>query len=281
MHPVASALHARVPSPQRVDRYYAPLAEACASRLARARRRPWVLGIQGPQGCGKTTLATALVEAFGDVGVRGVAVSIDDFYLTHDEQRALATRHEENPCLRYRGYPGTHDVALGVQAMETLAHLGAGEEGRVPVYDKSAHGGRGDRAAPSGWRRVVGPVELLIVEGWMLGFSPTPDPALPSDLRAPNAYLAAYAAWSERLDAFVRLDVESLETIVDWRIDAERARRDRGEAALCDADARDYVERFLPAYRVYLPRLREHPPCEDVLTIGLRGDRMPADMALR
>jgi D-glycerate 3-kinase len=278
VHPIARALHARVPDARWVDDYYAPLGAWCASRVAgRAGRvhRALVLGLQGPQGCGKSTLASAIVDALGDVGVRGVTVSIDDFYLTHDEQLALAARHAGNPTMLYRGYPGTHDVALGVRTLEALATLGAGEPTLVPVYDKSAHHGRGDRAPPASWRRVAGPVDLLIFEGWMLGFPPVPEQALEPELRASNALLAAYAAWNGMLDAFVSLRVASLDTIVRWRVDSERARRARGETALSDDDARDYIERFLPAYRVYGPALAARPPCDDVRWIELGDDRLP------
>lgn len=237
----------------------------------------WILGIQGPQGCGKSTIAARLVDEWGRAGVRAFTVSIDDFYLTNAEQEALAARHPGNPYLRYRGYPGTHDVALGRRTIDALASLADARSTAVPAYDKSAHRGRGDRAPESAWRRVSGPLDVLVVEGWMLGFTPVDpsDDALAADanLRAPNEYLAAYRAWNERLDAFVQLEVESLDTIVAWRIDSERARRERGEAALSDDDARDYIERFLPAYRLWAPRLRVHPPCDDCTRIELADDR--------
>jgi D-glycerate 3-kinase len=247
----------------------------CVSRLHGRQARPWVLGIQGPQGCGKSTVAAAVVEAVAGAGARAVSVSIDDFYLTHDEQRALAARHPGNPYLLYRGYPGTHDVALGARVIEELTALRDGAEVLVPTYDKSAHAGRGERAPMSGWRRVHGAVDLLIVEGWMLGFSPVDDAAIEAPLRAPNGYLAAYSAWTEKLDAFVHLDVESFETIVRWRVDSERARRERGDTALSDAEAHDYIERFLPAYRNYVPQLRAHPPCDDIRSFLLGEDRAP------
>jgi D-glycerate 3-kinase len=271
---LTAALDARVRDSRRVSEYYAPLAIACASRIEACTKRPLVLGIQGPQGCGKSTLATALVDAFCDVGLRGVSVSIDDFYLTHAEQRALAERNAKNPYLQYRGYPGTHDVALGTQVIDALRTLRPAQEALVPVYDKSAYGGRGDRTPRPDWRRVVGPLDVVIVEGWMLGFSET-DAQLDPELSVPNALLGAYAAWNQRLGAFVHLDVGALDTIVGWRVDAERARRARGQAGLSDDEARDYILRFLPAYRLYVPRLHGHPPCEDVQTITLGEDRMP------
>jgi D-glycerate 3-kinase len=272
---LARALHAHVSDPRRVDGYYLPLASWCMSRMAAHARRPWVLGLQGPQGCGKSTLAAAVEGSLGDVGVRAASVSIDDFYLTHDEQLALAARHPDNPYLAYRGYPGTHDVALGARVIDALVALGPGEQTLVPVYDKSAHQGRGERAARPAWRLVTGPIDLLIVEGWMLGFPPLDEAGIEPNLRTPNALLAAYASWTSRLDAFVSLHVGSLDAIVRWRVDSERARRLRGETALSDEDARDYIERFLPAYRVYVPALAARPPCADVRRVELGQDRMP------
>jgi hypothetical protein len=58
-------------------------------------------------------------------------------------------------------------------------------------------------------------------------------------------------------------------------VDAERARRERGEGALSDAEATDYILRFLPAYEVYVPALRAHPPCVEFLSLKLRPDRTP------
>ncbi len=254
----------------------AALLPRCLSRLDKRGTTPFVLGIQGPQGCGKSTAADALVEALRSRGKRAEAISIDDFYLTHAEQLALGQRHPGNPYLLYRGYPGTHDVALGARVIDAMTSLRAGERARVPVYDKSAHAGRGDREPESRWRTVDGPLDLLIVEGWMLGFPPVDEATIEADLVAPNRSLAAYAAWTDRLHALVHLDVESPETVVQWRVGAERARRERGETALSDEDARDYIERFLPAYRVYVPALQAHPPCDDFWTVGLGQDRSVA-----
>ncbi len=263
MHPVAARL-----LPWCTDRVRARAGSA---------GRPWVLGLQGPQGCGKSAAAAALVESLRDAGHRGATVSIDDFYLTYAEQQARAARHPGHPCLQYRGYPGTHDVAFGARALDALAACGAGRPARVPVYDKSAMGGRGDRAPESRWHTVEGPLDAVILEGWMLGFAPVDEAALEPDLVAPNRYLGAYRAWNERLDALAHLTVASLDVVVDWRIGSERARRARGETTLSDDEARDYIERFLPAYRVWVPALEAHPPCADFRTLRLGPDRDVVD----
>lgn len=264
-----AALRAVSPDPGRVDRSYGPVASWVDTQLAaRPPGGPLVLGLNGPQGAGKSTLAGVLAEAFTLAGRRAVTVSIDDFYWTREGQEALARRHAGNRLLEHRGYPGTHHVALGTATVEQLR---VGGRARIPVYDKAAAGGRGDRRPPDTWREVQGPFDLVIVEGWMLGFRPAKHAA--GELALPNRMLGEYEAWNRMLDVMVLLLAPSLDTIVRWRVDAERARRERGEGALSEADARDYIERFLPAYRAWLPELVRKPPGRAALWVELDADR--------
>jgi D-glycerate 3-kinase len=256
--------------------FYADVERECEGWLAASSRPCFVLGIQGPQGCGKSSLGAALEGAFTRQGKRCVAVSTDDFYLRREEQLAVAARHPGNRILEHRGAPGTHDVALGARVLGELSRLGDGEEMQVPAYDKSAFAGRGDRAPESTWKRVRGPLDVVIFEGWTLGFAPVSTSAPEGDLSPVNDALGPYHAWTEALSGFLMLDTPALETIVRWRIGAEEARRARGEPALSDADARDYIERFLPVYRVYVPPLRERAPSARSRRIVLGEDRLPA-----
>jgi D-glycerate 3-kinase len=243
-----------------------------------------VVGIHGPQGAGKSTLCELVVAGLGAIGRRAASVSIDDFYLTHAAQRALAAAHPGNPTLEHRGYPGTHDLALGEAVLDALARDAPGVV-RVPVYDKSAHGGRGDRAPEARWRAVTTPLDAVLLEGWMLAFRPVAEEAVPEPaLRAPNALLAGYAGWRRRLEVLVELAVEGgdLERIVAWRVDAERARRAAGAPGLDDAAAHDYVRRFLPAYRLWTPALARDPGVPGrALRITLGPDRQPRDVIER
>lgn len=237
--------------------------------VEQAPRRPLMAGLSAPQGAGKSTLGKLLVPLLQAQGVRAVAVSIDDFYLRHEEQRQLAAAHPGNPYLQYRGYPGTHDLALGVRTLEALR---AGGEVELPRYDKSAHGGRGDRSPHS--ERVTGPFGLVLLEGWMLGFSPVPvrEPAL----ERINTLLAGYEAWHRLLDVMVCLRAEDPQSVLRWRTEAEDVARARGRPALEPRAIEDYVRRFLPAYELYAPTVAAGRWSPDrQLAVTLDAERIP------
>jgi D-glycerate 3-kinase len=218
---------------------------------ARGETRAAVIGLSGPQGGGKSTLAAAIVR---ELGPRAVTLSVDDVYLPRAEQLALAARHPDAPVFRDRGYPGTHDVDLGVAVLEGLSHLGEGQHFAIPSYDKGAHAGRGDRRPRALWPVVAGPIDVVVFEGWMLGFRAKAT-LVHQELVLPNAALVAYEAWTSRIDAWILLESDSPERIVAFRVAAETARRLRGEGAMSDAEAEDYIRRFLPAYEEWVPEL--------------------------
>jgi D-glycerate 3-kinase len=263
---------------RRIHHLYLPVLFFCAAQVRLAPRRPVFIGLQAPQGAGKTTLVTHLLESLPELNLRGAGISIDDFYLTRGEQQRLTDANPDNPFYAHRGYPGTHDVDLGVATLDALGRLGPnthGESVRVPVYDKSAHQGRGDRAPESAWRIVSGPLDLVIVEGWMLGFTPVAESALTDPMLAlPNRALAAYDAWHARLDAFVSLRAIDPMSVINWRIDAEEEMKTRGKPGMTREQASDFIHRFLPAYQTYADE-PTFPPSERRLEIWIDDRRRP------
>ncbi len=253
----------------------AALAASLAARLARARHasnhRPLRVGVHGPQGSGKSTLCERLVTCLAALGRRAWALSVDDLYLTHTGQRALAAENSNNEYLEHRGYPGTHDIDLGERVLAALSSPAPGVVA-VPSYDKSAHAGRGDRRPASAWVEVATPLDVVLFEGWMLGFLPTPEVPEPA-LAAPNAALAAYAPWRRWVDLWIVLELDPttpLDTIVQWRVADEHHRRLSGRPALTEAEAHDYIRRFLPAYRLW-----SVPRSAPGVHLGLGPDRRP------
>ena len=99
-------------------------------------------------------------------------LSLDDLYLTHADQVALAQAHPSNPLLQHRGQPSTHDLSLGEQVFASLA---AERPTAIPQYDKSAFQGQGDRVPREQWEVVNDgegkpTVKVVIFEGWCVGF---------------------------------------------------------------------------------------------------------------
>lgn len=255
---------------ERIQQLTVPVLLWLVRAVQTAKRRPVMAGLSGPQGAGKSTLVKWLVPLLAEQGVRAVAVSIDDFYLRHEDQLRLAAMHPGNPYLQYRGYPGTHDLELGVRTLEALRE---GRDVELPRYDKSAHEGRGDRSPVT--EPVRGRFDLVLLEGWMLGFTPVPVPPDPM-LQAVNSQLAGYEAWHRLLNVMVCLRAADPKFVLRWRVEAEDAARASGRPALSPAAIEDYVRRFLPAYELYADSVstgRWSPDRQLCLTLGF--DRLP------
>lgn len=265
----------------------------CRAQLAQQAQRPLVIGVQGPQGAGKSTMTRALLEALPALGLSGITVSIDDFYLTRAGQLEVAAAHPGNPYMEHRGYPGTHDIELGERTLMSLRSRGPsgdpeprtfssrGPSGPrdlvIPVYDKSAHGGRGDRAPVAQWRAVHMPIDVVFVEGWMLGFEPVPESSLTDpNLIAPNRALAEYARWYRHIDAWVILRALDPTYVLTWRVEAEERMKASGKPGLSRADIEDYIRRFLPAYKTWggaAPRVPAERSIE--LTVNMGRELVP------
>lgn len=133
------------------------------------------VAVQGPQGSGKTFLTSTLRNALTSPphSLSVAVLSIDDLYLPHAELVALARANPHNGLLQGRGQPGTHDVKLGTQILTQLKHINeiSSSPVQVPSFDKSLFSGEGDRATTG--MAVSRPVDIVILEGWCVGFYPT------------------------------------------------------------------------------------------------------------
>jgi len=211
-------------------RHFEPLADWLRGQLAG--HTPFFLGINGAQGTGKSTLAAFLSLSLEESGDGTVAIlSLDDFYLTRAERRALAD--SVHPLLATRGVPGTHDLPMLGQALARLRELGPGERMQLPRFDKAVD----DRADEAAWPTVSGPVDLVILEGWCVGSVAEPEDRLAApvnDLEAGqdpdgrwrryvNERLHTdYADVFAKLDALVVLQAPGFDAIRRWRLEQEQ-----------------------------------------------------------
>ena len=140
---------------------------------------PLFVALQGPQGSGKTSLLERVNEMLAQndedhIPRRVATLSIDDLYLPHAQLKALSSAHPDNPFLRGRGLPGTHDIPLGLSLLRSLKEINCSGANsiRIPRFDKSLFDGEGDRLPESEWTEVKRPLDIVLLEGWCVGFYP-------------------------------------------------------------------------------------------------------------
>ncbi|TFL07140.1 P-loop containing nucleoside triphosphate hydrolase protein [Pterulicium gracile] len=160
-----------------------------------AQTPPLMVGIQGPQGSGKTYITKQLETILTSPphNLRVAVLSIDDLYLPYTGLRALFDL--DNPLLKGRGLPGTHDVELATRILDSLHRIN-GENAssvEIPFFDKSLNEGFGDRAASSS--TIKGPIDVVILEGWFVGFYP-----LAGETRLQDKWAREWATEVDRLE---------------------------------------------------------------------------------
>ena len=70
-------------SKERIEKLYLPVLERILEWKKSSKTLPFIVGINGSQGIGKSTLCSALVEAITLLGLRSISISIDDFYINY------------------------------------------------------------------------------------------------------------------------------------------------------------------------------------------------------
>ncbi|CAE8633912.1 unnamed protein product [Polarella glacialis] len=256
------------------------------TRLSRgdSEKRAVVFGISAPQGCGKTTMVELLKALFILDGMSCQALSIDDFYLPASGQQAVAELHHSNSLVQTRGNAGTHEVSLGERTLQALSRSREGEV-QLPRYNKSANRGRGDRAPSQSWDTAQMPCDVVLLEGWMLGFKARADSAalarIHTGLPLVNEKLQKYQAWDDFIDAWCVVGVEDIKQVYGWRLQAEHAMKESGKGpGMSDEEVRCFVDKYMPAYSAYRDTLYAAASGEGVdkkpsLLFHVGGDRNP------
>lgn len=247
--------------------------------------RPVILGLTGLQGAGKSTWASAIVEQLRSRHqLRAIQVSLDDFYYPHETLLKISQANPENALLRTRGEPGTHDEQL---ACSFFAGLRNGEDTiEIPSFDKGAFGGEGDRLPRSNWPKFEGPIDVVVFEGWCLGFAPLSSHGIKErrarakqnsakdsgarratltlhaqhHLEHMDAALARYCngfMGPQYLDVLIQLDTTCLENVYRWRLGQEHAMIARDGNGMTDSEVVEFIRGYMPAYELYLDGLRE------------------------
>ena len=230
---------------------------------------PLLLGINGCQGSGKSTLADFIAAVQAMRGRRVAVLSIDDFYLTRRERAQLA--QSIHPLLQTRGVPGTHDLALALQTVDSLLSLSPGDTTQLPRFDKSCD----DRAPLSQWPTIEGPIDMVILEGWCVGSRPqsaneltTPVNTLEKNEDADgrwrqfvNDSLKNYQQLFERLHTMVMLKAPDFSCVYRWRLEQEQklaALRPDGSGVMSAEEIARFIQHYQRLTEANLVALPSH-----------------------
>ncbi len=218
-----------------------------------------IVGIQGGQGTGKTTLVKVLQRELEQKGYSVTHFSIDDFYLPLAERKVLQKKHSSNPFYQIpRGLPGTHDLLL---LKDVLSLLQKGRRVEVPIFDKAVEQGQGDRSALTTF--VSDRQDFILFEGWCVGIPVVSsstfvrlcaknkiplrkiDPLLkyyPVVLR----FIKQYQPLWKFLDFKIMLKSKSIRSHLLWREQQERELKERRGQGMSSTEIERFVNLFLP-----------------------------------
>lgn len=212
------------------------------------RRRPqypFVLGVHGSIGQGKTVFSRALAHLINRIIANkkeaAVVLSLDDYYLPKVDRykSEFLAKGYNPPGIPNRGPAGTHDVE---RLWADMKAMDAGQDSfEFPMFSKVLD----DRLAET--RHWEGHIEVLILEGWFVGAQTQIDFAniVPGLKRSVAEALPRYRPIFERLDALWAFAPPSKEDILRNRLEQEETlHRQTGRVGMTPEQIRRFVEYF-------------------------------------
>lgn len=246
---------------------YSPVLDAFCQQHHQAPSQTQIIAINGSQGSGKSTLADYVCTMVTEqLNITTVALSLDDFYLTKTERLKLA--EDVHPLLAIRGVPGTHDIDLAIDTINSL--IAAQSPTLITRFDKSCD----DRSLAQDCEMVSGPVGLIVLEGWCMGATAQQK----SELRDPinqledtkdrdaiwrsyvNRALAGdYQRLFSMADTLCMLRAPSFNTIYKWRLEQEKK---MAKPLMNETEIRQFIQHY---QRITEHCLQEMPSRADYL----------------
>jgi len=253
-----------------------PLA-ARAQRRRIDRKRTAVIGLCGAQGSGKSTIARWTAHVLERRGMRAVALSLDDFYLTHEARRRLA--REVHPLLATRGPPGTHDVGMAGAVIDQLRARG---KVALPRFDKASD----TRTPRASWETIASPVDVILLEGWCVGAVSQGRAALATPINDLERDEDPHGVWRSyvndqldgpyqglfaRLHDLILLEAPSFEVVAGWRAEQEAQLRAQGRGGMSDGE----IARFVAHYERLTRWILSEMPARADWVVTLDAERNP------
>ncbi|MDP3734609.1 MAG: hypothetical protein Q8R37_05255 [Nanoarchaeota archaeon] len=240
-----------------IKKYLIPLLGAII-RL-HTKNKTIIIGIQGGQGTGKTTLSRFLQHALAKASYTVQSFSLDDFYKTNKERIVLRKKYPHNAFYQIpRGLPGTHRVQL---LKETLRKIKSGTPFELPLFDKSLHHAQGDVLRKT--INVTKRPDFVFFEGWCLGLPAVSstvlqavsqqyhlnlknlDPTL-QDHKVVLRYAKDYQPLWRFIDYWIMLKPSNTKLHTQWRYKQEQELKKRAGKGMTKTEINRFVEPYLP-----------------------------------
>ena len=263
-------------------------------QLAEASSRPIIVGLNGAQGSGKSTLSQYLSQMMPKhLDVDCHVISIDDFYLSKAKRKKLGALI--HPLLATRGVPGTHDIPRLLDCFEAF-HAPEPTSVTIPIFDKL----KDDRTRKVQKIQKSAKPTIVLFEGWCVGI-PAQQPLALSvpvssfEFTKDNtgewrAYVneqleGDYKNLFSVLDRISMLKPPSFESVFDWRVEQEvrlvsRRREDSPSAPVRGMSVKQ-VSEFVENYRRLTCHAIDVLPERAHETWELRSDRLVIAEQLR
>ena len=218
-----------------------------------------IIGIQGGQGTGKTTLAKHISKVLKKKNFKTVHFSIDDIYKSVKERKELIRKNSQNPFYQIpRGLPGTHQINL----LENIfIKSKKGQKFTIPKFNKSTNKGFG--SIKRNKIKVSEGLDFLIIEGWCLGIPTTNSKGLIKicnknkiDLKGmdpelkfhkvPLKFIKGYQKLWKHINLTIMLKPDSLKSHHKWRLQQERELKKNTKSGMTSDQIFTFVNSFLP-----------------------------------
>ena len=252
--------------------FYLPLSNWLAGQH---QHQTLVIGINGAQGSGKSTLTKILARLLEQGFAKHVvSLSIDDLYKTREQRQQMAeTIH---PLFMTRGVPGTHDVEMGLELFKKLKTTQQ-QQLLLPRFNKAVD----DRYQQESWNLINTPVDIILFEGWCVGAIAEDENALITPINQLEATEDPQHCWRQyvnqqlngpyqtlfsQIDLLIMLQVPDMKQVYQWRALQEQ------KLAAIESESKQHImsraqmERFIMHYeRITRATLNEMPSRADLV----------------
>ena len=270
---------------QQIDDWFTGIVEDLILHQKRA-KRPIIIGINGAQGSGKSTLAECLVHLLThQYHQMALALSLDDFYLTHQQRLDLAAT--VHPLLVTRGVPGTHDIDLALTTIDKL--LSERKNIAIPRFDKE----HDDRFPVDQWPVLRDAPRFIILEGWCMGACPQPEEMLSTPVNPLEKYDDSDTGWRnfvnqkltreyptlfQLVDKWIMLKAPDFDCVYDWRLEQEEKLKQTASSTQNKIMNAEEIARFIQYYQRVTQHCLETLPDRMDYVLELNSDREIVDV---